>query len=102
VLLYIKPAMVGGENADLLNYSKVHQHFPHQSTADQWFDESQFESYRILGYRAGLAALQDVIADLAAHKSTGHADRIARMCAVLGQAGKGKSSTSTIRTGAAP
>jgi hypothetical protein len=24
--------------------------FPHQSTADQWFSESQFESYRSLGF----------------------------------------------------
>src|SRR6185369_1377802 len=23
--------------------------FPHESTADQWFSESQFESYRVLG-----------------------------------------------------
>ena len=25
------------------------RHFPHQSTADQFFDEAQFESYRALG-----------------------------------------------------
>jgi hypothetical protein len=24
--------------------------FPHQSTAEQWFDEPQLESYRVLGY----------------------------------------------------
>ncbi|HSB26579.1 MAG TPA: hypothetical protein VLE19_01930, partial [Pyrinomonadaceae bacterium] len=28
---------------------KSHPTFPHQSTADQFFDEPQFESYRILG-----------------------------------------------------
>src|SRR5262249_559859 len=30
-------------------YHRSHPEFPHQSTADQWFDESQFESYRRLG-----------------------------------------------------
>jgi hypothetical protein len=33
----------------VLNYQTGHTTFPHQSTADQWFSESQFESYRRLG-----------------------------------------------------
>jgi len=33
----------------VLNYQTCHATFPHQSTADQWFSESQFESYRRLG-----------------------------------------------------
>ncbi|MEW6761999.1 MAG: patatin-like phospholipase family protein [Pseudomonadota bacterium] len=48
-LLYLKPAIVGRENADLLNYRKVHPAYPHESSVDQWFDETQFESYRALG-----------------------------------------------------
>ncbi|MGC2400513.1 MAG: acyltransferase [Acidobacteriaceae bacterium] len=36
---------------DLQNYRKEHPHFPHDSTAEQWFTESQFESYRRLGQR---------------------------------------------------
>jgi hypothetical protein len=35
------------------HYAKLHQTFPHQSTADQWFDELQFESYRALGEYIG-------------------------------------------------
>jgi hypothetical protein len=27
-----------------------HPHFPHETTADQFFDEAQFEAYRALGY----------------------------------------------------
>ncbi len=50
ILVYIKTSLTGDEPSDLLEYSKLHQEFPHQSTADQWFDESQFESYRCLGY----------------------------------------------------
>jgi hypothetical protein len=34
---------------DVQNYELQHPHFPHDSTAEQWFTESQFESYRRLG-----------------------------------------------------
>ena len=49
-LLYIKPSLTGNEPIDVSQYAVVHPDFPHQSTTDQWFDESQFESYRKLGY----------------------------------------------------
>ena len=49
LLVYIKPVVYGGEPGDVLEYKKSHPTFPHQSTADQFFDEPQFESYRILG-----------------------------------------------------
>jgi hypothetical protein len=48
-LIYIKPGLYGGEPQDVLNYAATHPDFPHESTADQWFNESQFESYRRLG-----------------------------------------------------
>jgi hypothetical protein len=41
---------------DVWQYSEKHRTFPHQSTADQWFDELQFESYRALGQNIGRAA----------------------------------------------
>ena len=56
-LLYIKPNLIGGEPADLANYQATHPQFPHESTADQWFDESQFESYRKLGHHIGRSVL---------------------------------------------
>lgn len=56
-LLYIKPNLIGGEPADLANYRTTRRQFPHQSTADQWFDESQFESYRKLGHHIGRSVL---------------------------------------------
>ena len=61
-LLYIKPSLTGHELADVLNYRKTDPSFPHQSTADQWFDETQFESYRSLGYRIGSVALHEAAA----------------------------------------
>jgi hypothetical protein len=48
-LLYVKPAIDGDEPADVAHYAKQHPDFPHQSTADQFFTETQFESYRALG-----------------------------------------------------
>jgi hypothetical protein len=38
------------------SYSQKHRTFPHESPADQWFDETQFESYRALGEFIGIAA----------------------------------------------
>jgi hypothetical protein len=43
--------------------------FPHESTADQWFDESQFESYRALGYHIADKALGDGRAPLSNEKT---------------------------------
>jgi Patatin-like phospholipase len=40
---------LGSLPGDVQNYKRQHQHFPHDSTAQQWFTESQFESYRRLG-----------------------------------------------------
>ena len=37
------------ETVDVRNYRATHGDFPHESTADQWFNESQFETYRMLG-----------------------------------------------------
>lgn len=51
-LLYFKSCMTGNEPNDVRDYKRQHGEFPQESTADQWFDESQFESYRMLGYCA--------------------------------------------------
>ncbi len=48
-LLYIKASLTGDEPADVTPYSKAHPDFPHESTANQFFNESQFESYVQLG-----------------------------------------------------
>ena len=48
-LLYVKPTYQGTERADVRSYASGHTDFPHESTTDQWFSESQLESYRALG-----------------------------------------------------
>jgi hypothetical protein len=45
---------------DVWRYYQLHQTFPHQSTADQWFDELQFESYRALGEFIGVSAVREI------------------------------------------
>ncbi len=57
-LLYIKPSLTGEEPVDILQYALAHPEFPHQSTADQWFDESQFEAYRKLGHHIATTVLE--------------------------------------------
>jgi Patatin-like phospholipase len=51
-LIYIKPTIFGDEPPDVANYAAAHPEFPHESTSDQWFSESQLESYRLLGLHA--------------------------------------------------
>ncbi|HSG82143.1 MAG TPA: hypothetical protein VLC48_07830, partial [Gemmatimonadota bacterium] len=51
VLLYIKSTLTPGLPADLYGYKSANPTFPDQSTADQFFDEDQFEAYRELGYQ---------------------------------------------------
>jgi WD40 repeat protein len=49
LLLYLKPTYQGTERLDIRSYANAHSDFPHESTTDQWFTESQLEAYRALG-----------------------------------------------------
>jgi len=52
-IVYVKPILTGDEPLDVLRYADASargkSRFPQQPTSDQFFDESQFESYRVLG-----------------------------------------------------
>jgi hypothetical protein len=49
-IIYIKPAYHGtNEAAGIRSYAMKSETFPHETTVDQFFTESQFESYRSLG-----------------------------------------------------
>lgn len=61
-LLYLKPSLPRSWDdlpADILAYRSRHREFPHEATINQWFSESQFESYRQLGYVIAQRALAD-------------------------------------------
>jgi hypothetical protein len=51
-IIYLKSSFTGREPYDVQQYKKQNAEFPQQSTGDQFFDESQFESYRQLGVHA--------------------------------------------------
>jgi hypothetical protein len=54
-LIYIKRTLYGQEPADIRNYAQSCASFPHETTANQFFTETQFESYRGLGQFIGSA-----------------------------------------------
>jgi hypothetical protein len=58
-LLYIKPTLCGHEPTDVRQYRDLHPSFPHETTGDQWFAESQFESYRELGRHITKMVVED-------------------------------------------
>ncbi|MBV8072623.1 MAG: patatin-like phospholipase family protein [Acidobacteriaceae bacterium] len=57
-LLYLKSSITGDEPADVVEYFRENAAFPQQSTLNQFFSESEFESYRRLGLHVGLSAFQ--------------------------------------------
>jgi hypothetical protein len=59
VLVYLRPGLTGNEPADVLSYARKHPPFPFESTVDQFFDESQFESYRKLGLHIADSVLRE-------------------------------------------
>ncbi len=60
-LLYLKSSCTGDEDDVIGEYRRRHQPFPHESTADQSFDEGQFEAYRSLGQHIGEHAVETVV-----------------------------------------
>lgn len=63
ILLYIKSSLSGNEPVDVTEYAVKNPDFPHQTTGDQFFDESQFESYRKLGMHIGAEAIEQALKD---------------------------------------
>jgi hypothetical protein len=51
-IVYVKSLLTGNEPDYVKQYQRRHPAFPHQTTADQFFDEEQFEAYRALGEHA--------------------------------------------------
>lgn len=48
-ILYLKSCLTGREPPDVRYYKDTHPAFPGESTADQWFDDAQFDAYLSLG-----------------------------------------------------
>ena len=58
-LIFIKTTMIPDMSLKLMGYKGANPSFPDQSTADQFFDEEQFEAYRELGYTIASNMLTD-------------------------------------------
>jgi hypothetical protein len=58
-LIYIKASLLEEENTAVLEYHSGHDEFPHESTANQFFTEDQFESYRKLGFDCAKRTFRD-------------------------------------------
>lgn len=58
-LVYVKSSLTGDENEYVRSYGSHFALFPHESTADQFFSENQFEAYRALGAHAAEQMLRD-------------------------------------------
>jgi hypothetical protein len=48
-LIYLKASITGDEDIGVTQYRSTHPSFPHETTANQFYSEAQFESYRMLG-----------------------------------------------------
>ncbi|WP_236848825.1 patatin-like phospholipase family protein [Candidatus Thiodictyon syntrophicum] len=73
-LLYLKSSLTGDEPADVLQYAAAQRPFPHESTADQSYTESQFESYRKLGLHVAWSVLADAVAEHRSRNADGALD----------------------------
>ncbi len=52
--MYTKAAIVREIGFTIAGYRCGNRAFPHQTTADQFFDPDQFDAYRNLGYESAL------------------------------------------------
>ncbi|MEM7429941.1 MAG: hypothetical protein AAF441_28065 [Pseudomonadota bacterium] len=59
-LIYLKSSFTGDEDEMIQEYRNRKPAFPHESTADQMFEEDQFEAYHSLGQHIASTALEDL------------------------------------------
>jgi len=59
-IIYLKPALLDSDPCDVLAYARKDKSFPHDTTANQWFDEAHFENYRALGETSATAASDEI------------------------------------------
>jgi hypothetical protein len=49
IIVYIKSAVIRENSAFVRDFDRQNAAFPHEPTTNQWFSESEFEAYRLLG-----------------------------------------------------
>lgn len=69
-LVLVKPNISAGLPVDLINFAASNPAFPQQTTADQFFDEAQWESYYQLGFNLGDVLDTDLLEALRSRHAT--------------------------------
>lgn len=64
IIIYLKPALLESDPCDVLAYAQKDKAFPHDTTANQWFDEDHFENYRKLGEVSASAASEEIAKEI--------------------------------------
>ncbi len=59
-LIFLKTTLIPGLRVELMGYKGANPDFPDQTTADQFFDDEQFEAYRELGYTIAKEMINDI------------------------------------------
>ena len=59
-MILLKTTMIHGLGLLLRGYKGANADFPDQSTADQFFDNEQFEAYRELGYEIASTMIDEL------------------------------------------
>jgi Patatin-like phospholipase len=62
-LIYLKASITGDEGVAITQYRCEHPSFPHETTANQFYTEAQFDTYRILGRHTVKHAFRGVPVD---------------------------------------
>ena len=60
-IIFLKTTLIDKVSFKVKGYAAQNKDFPDQSTADQFFDEVQFEAYRELGYRLTMKMLESPV-----------------------------------------
>lgn len=60
-IIFLKTTLIDEVSFKVKGYAAQNKDFPDQSTADQFFDEVQFEAYRELGYRLTIKMLESQV-----------------------------------------
>ncbi len=63
LIIYLKTTMISALSMAAKGYKGANPDFPDETTADQFFDEEQFEAYRELGYRIAEQVVDDLALD---------------------------------------
>ncbi|MBS0524513.1 MAG: hypothetical protein JSS04_12875 [Proteobacteria bacterium] len=83
-LLYLKSTCTGDEDEVIGEYRHRSPTFPHETTADQFFTEGQFEAYRALGQHIGQCAVEAIAPSRRSSGAIGYAEfaeGLAALCA---------------------